>query len=133
MGMSRKKKREEPRKGHGLMERTPDLLAATMRMDLPAIKACLETDPSTIQQLDGAGNNAMHLCIGGGTPRMRPIMEFFLGETDIDLLHQNSNGDAPIDLALAINDREAASLLYAPTVRQLDAANPDPAPELSPI
>lgn len=112
------------------MSEPPDLIAATLRMDLAGIKRCLEGDPNSIAQVDGNGNNAMHICVGGGSPRMRPIMEFLVEETSINLLHKNRNGDAPIDLAIAINDQEAMSFLYEPTIKQLHAENPDPEPDI---
>lgn len=71
------------------MRKSPDLLNATWWINLDDIRECLRIDPECIRQVDAYGHNAMHLCVGGGTHRMRHIMEFFIQETDIDLLHEN--------------------------------------------
>lgn len=121
------------RKETGFMEQPPDLLSATRRMDLKAIKECLENEPACINQVDEQGNNAMHICIGGGTPRMKHIMEYFVSESDIDLLHENNDGRCPLELAIAINDVDAIELLEEPTHIQLTHAYPDTGPDLTPV
>ena len=128
--MTNRARKLEPQKDFGNMEEPPDLLAATMRMDLDEIKKILKKNPNSIGDLNGEGNNAMHLCIGGGSHRVKHIMQFFVDHTAINLLHENADGYSPIDLANAINDKEAVDFLYEPTVRQLRAAYPDDKAEL---
>lgn len=116
------------------MDRPPNLILATKRMDLKAIQACLEIDPASIQQTDAYKNNAVHLCIAGGSFRASEIVQFFIEKTDIDLLHKNRDGRIPLELAIAINDEYAIDLLEEPTHRQLTAAAPKrgPNPKLVP-
>ena len=131
--MALPEKKTQPRREIGYMEEAPDLLGATIRMDLQEIRHCLAADPECINQVDPYGHNAMHLCVGGGAARMKHIMQFFIDETDINLLHENNDCRCPFELALAVNDEEAVILLEEPTHRQLTAAHPDRGPELTPI
>ena len=125
-------KKSNVRKGHGFMDEPPDLLLATYNMNLTAIKDCLEVNPDLIQQVDKFGCNAMHLCVAGGSPRVKEIMTFFINETNIDLLHENEDGVSPLELAFSLNDQGAVELLEEPTRRQLLARYPDPKPTLKP-
>ncbi len=126
-----RKNRKE--KGHGTLEVPPDIIEATLKMDFDKVKACIDFSSDTVHQLDQNNNNVMHLCIGGGTMRMRPFMDFFIRFTDVNLLHRNGQGYIPLDMAIAINDIEAMEMLYKPTVRQLNKAYPDSTPDLKPI
>lgn len=108
----------------------PNLLEATLRMDMNAIRRCLDEDPSCIEQDDEHGRNAMHLCVGGGSPRMKDIMKFFIEETDINLLHEDEDARCPLEMAIALNDVGAVELLEEPTHRQLSEKYPDSGPDL---
>ncbi|MCB9987716.1 MAG: hypothetical protein H6868_00080 [Rhodospirillales bacterium] len=101
-------------------------------MDFDGIKECLRIAPASIHQIDEYGNNAMHICVGGGSHRVRHIMKYFLDETDINLLHENADGECPLEMAFGINDQEGIEILEEPTLRQLHLAFPDPKPKLTP-
>lgn len=118
------------KKDHGFMDEPPDLLDATSKMDIVAVRACVDSDPRCVEQTDRYNNNAMHLCVGGGSQRVLDIISFFLEETSINLLHKNNAGDTPLDLAIGMNDQSAIDLLYPPTQKQLLDAFPDPKPSL---
>jgi ankyrin repeat protein len=115
------------------MREPPDLLAATSRMDFAAIRAYLDVDPECIHQTDAHENNAMHLCVAGGSFRVVEIMRFFLDASAINLLHENRDGRNPLELAIAINDENAIDLLEEPTHRQLTALTPDAGPNIKPV
>lgn len=117
-------------KGYGSMDKSPNLIRATLRMDFNEIVRCLEIDPNSIHQEDLLGNNVMHLCIGGGSPRVMDIMKFFVESTAIDLLHENNEGECPLEMAFGINDQESVKLLEKPTLKQLYKRYPDPSPDL---
>jgi len=126
-------KKEHERKGHGLNTEPTSLLESTRRMDLHAIRACVERNTQSIHELDSIGNNAMHLCIAGGATRVGDIIDFFLMHTEIDLLHENDDGQSPLELAFSMNDQFAIERLERPTLAQLNARYPDPPPSIQPV
>lgn len=131
--MLKPQRKNETRKDHGHMGEPPDLLAATYRMDFNAIKACLQADSGSIHQTDAYENNAMHLCIAGGSFRVEEIIRFFVEETEINLLHKNRQGRIPLEVAIAINDELGIELVEEATHQQLTAATPDTGPDIKPV
>lgn len=114
------------------MDRKPDLIAATRRMDLDEILWCLETDPRCIEQRDLDGNNAMHLCVAGGAAIRAPhLMKHFLEATTLDLRQANRWGRDPLFLAMALRDEDAYQMIepyyWAQAIAKLP---PDPSPNL---
>ena len=110
--MANAQRKERPRKGPGLMDKTLDLLEATRRMDLIQIQKCVDADPKSVHDVDDHRNNAMHICVAGGAAiRAKNIVEYFLDKTEIDLLQTNNDGLDPYRLAMALNDEEACELI----------------------
>jgi len=129
--MANPQRKQSITKEPGYMDEPPDLIRATMDIDLDAVKMCIEADPTCITQLANGWNNAMHVCVAAGAARTTDIINFFLQETDIDLLLKNKDGRCPLDVAFAMGDMGAADLLEEPTLRQLQERYPEDKPDLS--
>ena len=56
----------------------------------------------------------MHICVGGSVlarPGGKAIFDYFLNETEINLLQESFEGLDPFDLALALNQEETCDLI----------------------
>lgn len=109
----------------GVPERPPNIIEATHRFDLEKIKRCIAIDPDSIRSVDQHNNNVMQICVRGGAAIRAPqVMEYFLKETEVDLLHECADGLDSLRLAIELCDEAACQMIEPYWHEQLNKAHP---------